>query len=40
MIQGAIIGMTDSIGDKHTSYFPPIESQSFSDDIHGQVEGI
>lgn len=40
LIQGAIRGMAESIGDIHTTYFPPIESQSFNDDIHGQLEGI
>lgn len=32
--------MTESLGDKHTEYMPPVESQDFQEVIGGSFEGI
>lgn len=40
LVRGAIEGMTEATGDKHTVYFPPAESQSFQDELSGSFEGI
>lgn len=40
LIQGAAKGMADSAGDKHTAYFPPVESKDFHDQLDGGFDGI
>ncbi len=40
LIQGAIKGMADATGDKHTAYFPPVESKNFQESLGGEFEGI
>lgn len=40
LIQGAAKGMADASGDKHTAYFPPVESKDFQDELSGEFEGI
>jgi len=39
-IWGAISGMTASLGDPYTVFFPPSESEQFASDIRGNFEGI
>lgn len=40
LIQGAAKGMAEASGDKHTAYFPPVESKNFQDGLNGEFEGI
>lgn len=40
LVEGAIKGMTESLGDRYTTYFPPVESDDFFDGLEGQFEGI
>lgn len=40
LIQGAAKGMSEASGDKHTAYFPPVESKNFQDELDGEFEGI
>lgn len=39
-VYGAIKGMADSLGDPYTTFFPPVESKSFNEEISGQIEGV
>ena len=39
-IYGAIQGLTDSLGDPYTVFFPPVESKNFADQIAGNFEGV
>jgi len=39
-IQWAIKWATDSLGDRYTTYFPPVESKSFNDNLDGSFQGI
>jgi len=39
-IWGAISGLTNSIGDPYTVFFPPKENKSFNEEIKGSFEGI
>lgn len=39
-IWGAISGMTESLGDPYTVFFPPVESELFQADIRGNFEGV
>ncbi len=39
-VWGAISGMTSSLGDPYTVFFPPSESEQFASDIRGNFEGI
>lgn len=39
-IWGAIQGMTSSLGDPYTVFFPPVESKLFEADIRGNFEGV
>ncbi|MFA6297099.1 MAG: S41 family peptidase [Candidatus Paceibacterota bacterium] len=39
-VYGAIKGMTESLGDPYTVFFPPAESKSFQDEIAGNFEGV
>lgn len=40
MMQGAISGMLESLGDKHTSYMDPDEFKQQNMDLEGEYEGI
>jgi carboxyl-terminal processing protease len=40
LIQGAAKGMAEASDDKHTSYFPPVESKNFQDQLGGEFDGI
>ena len=39
-VWGAIAGLTASLGDPYTVFFPPVESKSFSEEISGNFGGI
>ena len=39
-VYGAIQGMTSSLGDPYTTFFPPVESKNFNQEIQGQIEGV
>ena len=39
-VWGAIEGLTDSLGDPYTVFFPPVESKLFEADIRGNFDGI
>ena len=39
-VWGAIAGMTESLGDPYTTFFPPAESKSFAEEISGNFEGV
>ncbi len=39
-VWGAIKGLTSSLGDPYTVFFPPEESKSFESDIAGNFEGV
>ncbi len=40
LITGAIKWATESIGDKYTTYFPPVESKNFTENLDGSFEWI
>jgi carboxyl-terminal processing protease len=40
LMQGAIRGMMDSLGDPHTAYMDPLELQQINQQIEGEYEGI
>jgi carboxyl-terminal processing protease len=40
LVEGAIKGMVESVGDQHSVYFPPKESQDFVSTLEGDFEGI
>lgn len=40
MVLGAIDGLTRSLGDPYTIFFPPIEAKRFQEDISGSFAGI
>ena len=40
MVEGAIGGMVQSIGDPYTAFFPPKENKAFKEDLLGSFEGI
>jgi carboxyl-terminal processing protease len=40
LVQGAIKGMLDSLGDANTGYMPPMHFDLATSDIQGQLEGI
>ena len=40
MVFGAIDGLTRSLGDPYTLFFPPIEAKRFQEDISGSFAGI
>ncbi len=40
MVDGAIAGMVNAVGDPYTSYFPPKENEDFKNDLGGAFEGI
>ena len=39
-VWGAIEGLTESLGDPYTVFFPPVESSLFESDIRGNFEGV
>ena len=39
-VWGAIQGLTGSLGDPYTVFFPPVESALFESDIRGNFEGV
>ncbi|MEX2014199.1 MAG: S41 family peptidase [Parcubacteria group bacterium] len=39
-VWGAIKGLTSSLGDPYTVFFPPVESEMFESDIRGNFEGV
>ncbi|MEI6843037.1 MAG: S41 family peptidase [bacterium] len=39
-VWGAIEGMTKSLGDPYTTFFPPVQAKSFADEIAGNFEGV
>lgn len=39
-VYGAIAGMAASLGDPYTTFFPPVETKAFDEEISGQIEGI
>src|SRR3989338_10878181 len=39
-VWGAIKGLTSSLGDPYTVFFPPVESELFESDIRGNFEGV
>lgn len=39
-VWGAIRGLTDSLDDPYTVFFPPVESKLFESDIRGNFEGV
>ncbi len=39
-IWGAIQGLTSSLGDPYTVFFPPVEAELFEADIRGDFEGL
>ena len=40
LMQGAIRGMIEALGDKHSSYMDPLEYQDATSDLSGEYEGI
>lgn len=40
MLNGAITGMTESLGDPYTMYLPPKQNTNFKDGLAGQFSGI
>lgn len=40
LLQGAIDGLLDTLGDKHTSYMPPDEFGMFNEELSGSYSGI
>jgi C-terminal peptidase prc len=40
LLEGAIQWLVDQVGDKYTSYFPPIESKNFISSLDGEFDGI
>src|SRR3989344_7302350 len=40
MVWGAISGLTASLGDPHTVFFPPQENEFFKTSIEGNFEGV
>ncbi len=39
-VYGAIQGLTDSLGDPYTVFFPPEEAKAFEEEISGNFEGV
>lgn len=40
LVQGAIKWLAEGVGDKYTSYFPPVESKNFFTSLDGEFEWI
>ncbi len=39
-VYGAVQGLTASLGDPYTVFFPPVQSELFASDIRGNFEGV
>ncbi len=39
-VYGAISGLTESLGDPYTVFFPPVQSELFAADVRGNFEGV
>lgn len=39
-VYGAIAGLTASLGDPYTVFFPPVQSEMFAEEIRGNFEGV
>lgn len=39
-VYGAIEGMTSSLGDPYTVFFPPVQNEIFTSDVRGNFEGV
>ena len=39
-VWGAIHGLADAYGDPYTTFFPPVESEFFENEINGNFEGV
>lgn len=39
-VYGAIKGMTESLGDPYTTFFPPAENEAFQTEIEGNFQGV
>ena len=39
-VWGAIAGMTKALGDPYTTFFPPVENKSFSEELSGEFGGV
>ncbi len=39
-VYGAISGMVASLGDPYTTFFPPVENKSFTEQISGNFQGV
>lgn len=40
LVYGAISGMVKAVGDPYTTFFPPVESKRFQEDVNGSFSGI
>ena len=40
MVWGAIQGLTDSLGDPYTTFFPPTENEVFKSEVKGEFGGV
>jgi carboxyl-terminal processing protease len=40
LVYGAISGMVKAVGDPYTTFFPPVESKRFQEDVSGSFSGI
>lgn len=40
LFYGAIEGLVGSLGDPHSTYFPPVQAREFAKDLSGEFEGI
>ncbi len=40
LLEGAVSGMVNAVGDPYTSYFTPTEAEEFQQEIDGQFEGV
>ena len=40
LLQGALAGMTDAVGDHYTAYIPPEEKTDYMREIQGQFAGV
>lgn len=38
LLRGAIKGMSESTGDRYTTYFPPAEAKNFNEQLSGEFE--
>jgi C-terminal processing protease CtpA/Prc len=38
LLENAIIGLTNGTNDKHTTYFPPVDTKDFKENLNGEFE--